>query len=91
MAEVDKQAIRSKMLELLQKGQVRKIEPERITDQAKLSADLGLDSIDLVEYVWELEQAFNIQINDQALDKIVTVKDAVDSVAALVAAKEGQA
>jgi acyl carrier protein len=38
---------------------------------------LGADSLDQVEIVMKLEEEFNIEINDQDAEKIVTVDDAV--------------
>ena len=39
------------------------------------------DSIDLVEFVLELEDAFGAEISDEDAEQIVTVKDAVDYIA----------
>lgn len=40
-------------------------------------ADLGGDSLDTVELVMELEEAFDIQIPDEAAEQIQTVEDAI--------------
>jgi len=40
--------------------------------------DLGADSLDTVELVMAFEESFNIEIPDDAAEKILTVKDAVD-------------
>ena len=40
-------------------------------------ADLGGDSLDTVELVMQLEEAFNIQIPDEAAEQIQTVEDAI--------------
>ncbi len=40
--------------------------------------DLGADSLDLVELIMALEEAFDMEIPDTEAEKIVTVKDAVD-------------
>lgn len=48
--------------------------------------DLGADSLDQVEMLMELEEEFNIEINDDEGEKLLTVKDAIDYVTARIAA-----
>ena len=43
--------------------------------------DLGADSLDIVELVMGLEEEFNIEIPDEAAEKIITIKDACDYIA----------
>lgn len=49
---------------------------EEITPNLKLSEDLGLDSLNMVELMLELEEQFKIEINESDLDptKLQTVK-----------------
>jgi acyl carrier protein len=51
---------------------------DKITPQAKFMEDLGADSLDTVELVMALEEEFDIEIPDEAAEKIVSVQDAVD-------------
>ncbi|HAJ54730.1 MAG TPA: acyl carrier protein, partial [Lactobacillus sp.] len=44
--------------------------------------DLDADSIDIVEFVLELEDAFGAEIPDDDAEKIQTVQDAVDYIKA---------
>ena len=37
--------------------------------------DLGADSLDIVEFIMALEEEFGIEIPDEDVEKIVTVKD----------------
>ncbi len=46
--------------------------------EASFIDDLGADSLDLVELVMEMEENFGVQISDEELEKIRTVKDVVD-------------
>ena len=39
---------------------------------------LGADSLDIVELLMEMDEAFCIEIADEELEKIVTIKDVVD-------------
>ncbi len=40
--------------------------------------DLGADSLDIVELLMEMEEAFDIEIADEELEKIATIQDVVD-------------
>ena len=54
------------------------VDPEKVTPTAKFAEDLGADSLDTVELVMELEEEFSIEVPDEAAEKILTVKDAID-------------
>ena len=54
---------------------------DKVTEQTNFKTDLDADSIDLVEFVLELEDAFGAEISDEDAEQIVTVKDAVDYIA----------
>ena len=47
--------------------------------------DLGADSLDIVELIMAFEEKFDIEIPDDAAEKIKTVKDAVDYIEKQVA------
>lgn len=49
-----------------------------VTPQASFREDLGADSLDLFEVVMGIEEAFDISIDNDDLDKIQTVQDALD-------------
>lgn len=54
------------------------IEADKVTDNASFIDDLGADSLDTVELVMAFEEEFNVEIPDDAAEKILTVKDAID-------------
>jgi acyl carrier protein len=54
------------------------VEQSTITRETNIKNDLSADSIDLVEFVLELEDTFDDEIPDDDAEKIVTVGDAVD-------------
>jgi acyl carrier protein len=56
------------------------VEPEKVTMNASFSEDLKADSIDRLELVVVLEEAFKIEIPDEDTEKIKTVGDAVNYV-----------
>jgi acyl carrier protein len=51
---------------------------EECVPEASFIDDLGADSLDLVELIMEMEETFDIQIADNELEKIRTVKDVLD-------------
>lgn len=53
---------------------------ESITASTNIKSDLAADSIDLVEFVLELEDTFGGEIPDDDAEKLETVGDAVDYV-----------
>lgn len=53
-----------------------------ITRDLNFKRDLDADSIDIVEFVLELEDTFNAEIPDEDAEQIQTVGDAVDYIAA---------
>lgn len=54
------------------------VEVSEVTPEASFQEDLGADSLDIVELVMALEEEFNIDIPEEAAEKIVTVADAVN-------------
>jgi acyl carrier protein len=51
---------------------------EQCVLEASFIDDLGADSLDIVELLMEMEEAFGIEIADEELEKISTIKDVVD-------------
>ena len=56
--------------------EVLQVSPEQITLDAKFGDDLDADSLDLVELVMALEEAFDIEVPEEELDGIVTIGQA---------------
>jgi acyl carrier protein len=57
-----------------------------VTPQSNFANDLGADSLDTVELVMALEEEFDIEIPDEAAEKITTVQEAVNYINDKVAA-----
>lgn len=54
------------------------VEPEDITMETSFADDLEADSITLFELVMAIEDEFDIEVDDEAIEKIVTVGDIVN-------------
>jgi acyl carrier protein len=54
------------------------VEKEMVTPEANVVDDLGADSLDVVELVMALEEAFDLEIPDDEAEKIRTVKDILE-------------
>ena len=54
------------------------VEEDKVAEKASFIDDLGADSLDTVELVMAFEEEFGCEIPDDAAEKILTVKDAID-------------
>lgn len=54
------------------------VDKDKITPDTSFVNDLGADSLDTVELVMELEEEFDVNIPDDAAEKIQTVGQAVE-------------
>jgi acyl carrier protein len=58
------------------------VDEAKVSEKASFIDDLGADSLDTVELVMAFEEEFNVEIPDDAAEKIQTVGDAVDFIKA---------
>ncbi len=62
------------------------VDASEVTPEASFANDLGADSLDVVELVMALEEEFDVEIPDEAAEKIETVQAAVDFIGQKVTA-----
>jgi len=56
------------------------VDEAEVTPSASFIDDLGADSLDQVELVMALEEAFHMEVGDEDAEKILTVQNAIDYV-----------
>ncbi|MBW3548456.1 MAG: acyl carrier protein [Actinobacteria bacterium] len=56
--------------------EVLQVAPDQVTMEASFSDDLDADSLDLVELVMALEEAFDIEVPEEELEGVTTVGEA---------------
>jgi acyl carrier protein len=54
------------------------IDESSVRMESSFLDDLGADSLDIVEFIMALEEEFGLEIPDEDVEKIVTVKDVVE-------------
>ena len=59
---------------------VLNIDVDEIKVDSKFVDDLGADSLDIFQIVMGIEETFDIEIDNNESDKIVTVGDAVEQI-----------
>jgi acyl carrier protein len=57
---------------------------EQILPESKIRQDLGADSLDDVQIIMAIEEQFEVSIPDEVTDRIVTVEDLCNELAALL-------
>ena len=53
---------------------------EDVNPESRFVEDLAADSLDVIQIVLKLEEEFDIEIPDDAVEQISTVQDAVDQI-----------
>jgi acyl carrier protein len=54
------------------------VDIEDLVPEASLIEDLGADSLTIVELVMSMEEIFEIEIDEDDAEKLLTVQDAID-------------
>ncbi|MBM6947685.1 acyl carrier protein [Mordavella massiliensis] len=59
---------------------VLNVNADEVTMETKFVDDLGADSLDIFQIIMGIEEAFDIEIDNDDAEKIVTVGDAVEQI-----------
>jgi acyl carrier protein len=73
---MEKIEIQKRLTEIIAKH--ASISPLAITPEKNMKLDLGLDSLDVAEMVYEIEEQFGVSITDDSADKLQRVGDAIE-------------
>ena len=71
-------SVEEKLLDII--AEQLSVDKAKVVPSASFIDDLGADSLDLVELIMAMEEAFDIEIADEVAEKIVTVKDAIEHI-----------
>jgi acyl carrier protein len=82
---MDRNTLLATLKEILEEDRGEKL--DAITDEARLREDLGLDSVDLVTLVMQVQDRFHVVLDSDELEKIIRVKDLVDLMLTKLATK----
>ncbi len=61
-------------------AEVLNVDEEEITTETTFVDDLGADSLDVFQIIMGLEEEFDVQIDNEEAEKIVTVGDALEQI-----------
>ena len=75
---MDKMEIQEKIIAILAKH--TSLDSKSFAPEKDLKLDLGLDSLDVAEIVFEMEETFGIKISDDSAERIQKISDTVDFV-----------
>ncbi len=60
------------------------VDAEKITEDARFMEDLGFNSYDFMSLVGEVEEKYDIEVEEREVVQIKTVKDAMDYISSLM-------
>lgn len=60
------------------------VDADKITEDARFMEDLGFNSYDFMSLVGEVEEKYDIEVEEREVVQIKTVKDAMDYISSLM-------
>ena len=67
-------------------AQYCEVSPEDMTDEMKFREDLGFSSLDFMSFLGELEDTFDVELEEESVLKVFTVGEALQLLNGLEAA-----
>lgn len=61
-------------------AQYCKVKPEDITNEMRFREDLGFSSLDFMSFLGELEDTFDVELEEENVLKILTIAEALELV-----------
>jgi len=61
-------------------SEVMKVDPREIDTDTTLIEDLGADSLDICRIVINIEERFSLKLPEGAVNKLFTLKDAIEMI-----------
>ena len=74
---MDRDEIRRMLAEAFEAGKEEEVNPDTISDDVKLREGLGVDSLEMMEVVFEIEERLRIEIQETDLEGVETVGDVI--------------
>ena len=62
---------------------VLNVEADDITEDTKFVDDLGADSLDIFQIIMGIEEEYDIELENEAVEQIQTVGDAIEALRAI--------
>jgi len=85
---MNRDEIRRVLAEAFEVAKEEEIDPDKVQDDVKLRDGLGVDSLDVMEVVFEVEERLKIEIKEEDMKGIQTVGDVLNMVEAKLKQKE---
>lgn len=77
---MDRSEVNDKVLSILKKYTRKDDVWETASGESKILEDLQINSARLVDIMLDLEDEFDIEIDDETMDNILTIDNAVDAI-----------
>ncbi len=84
---MDKAAIIEQLKTIVKPFVTNKEAFENINEDTNFITDLNINSANLVDIILDVEEAFNIEIDNQAMEKMLNIKAALDIIQTKLAEK----
>ena len=73
MDNVTEESIKERLRKVIAKE--LKVDPESIGDDAHIGNDLGIDSADMINVLYDIEDEFKVEISDEEVGEISTIQE----------------